>query len=164
MNNKVNNQSGNNNINVQGNNNQLVFSNQLKFPIITEIITHINSSKEGVNKGDKDDSIIGIQEKIKKNNLSEDFKKLLLKDTRRTKISQIGEYFKSGLISSKEIENVSDTIFQKYSRIKINEQNADMIFHKLVEECCPDTSNEEMNSGTISLLGYFFQTCEIFEK
>ena len=68
MNNKVNNQSGNNNINVQGNNNQLVFSNQLKFPIITEIITHINSSKEGVNKGDKDDSIIGIQEKIKKNN------------------------------------------------------------------------------------------------
>lgn len=163
MNNKENNQSGDNNINVQGNNN-LIVSNQIKFPIISAIIKHINSSNEKVLSSKKDNSIININDKIKKNKLSNDFKKLLLKDTRRTKIFQISEYFKSGLISSKEIENVSDTIFQKYLKIKILEKNSDLIFYKLVEECCPNISNEEMNTGTISLLGYFFQTCEIFEK
>jgi len=165
MNNKKNTQVGDNNINQQGNNNILnVFSKQLKFPMITQIIKHINSSDEKIKHKINDDSIIGIQDKIEKNNLSPNFKKILLRDTRRTKITQISKYFKSGLISSKDIDNVSDIIFQKYSRIKLSETNSDQIFHKLVEECCPNTSDEEMNFGTISLLGYFFQTCEIFEK
>jgi hypothetical protein len=134
---------------------------EIKFEILGKVVDHlISSEKEELQE--ENFSLIGIEDKIKKNKLSPSFGDLLKLEM--LKFPQIDLYLKSGAISSKDINKVLAVLKVKYLKFRNKFDNGDDIFVALIEEIVPNNCDEEEYEAYVAIVCYFFQACEVFEK
>jgi hypothetical protein len=106
-----------------------------------------------------DYNLLKLFDKIKKNNLDEiatNFIKIGL-----TNIKQIKEYFNQQGASFTGKANFA--IVSKYNELKKAGTDSNLIFWELVK-FCGDVTDFRYMAAAVSIVVYFFEECEVFEK
>lgn len=105
---------------------------------------------------------IGIEEKIEKNNLSDNIKELI-----RITIPIAKEV--QSYLEKHPDSNYSSKIAKKLNSyyLELNDKNnltTDDIFNELISFVCYDYKNTKLQLTATGIISYYFQLCDIFEK
>ena len=134
---------------------------EMKFEILRKVVSHV-ISLQNIKQDIPIEPAKDIKEKMKINNLSKTFEEIFTLQMR--KFPQIENFLISGAISSDEIDRMLTSLKMVYLKFKIKSKNGDDIFLNMVNEVLPINSNDEEHRAYITLICYFFHTCEVFEK
>ena len=109
-----------------------------------------------------DFTIIGIQEKINKNNLSS-----VVTTDIKLGLSQ-AKLIRDYLSNMNEIDvffthNLVEAFKRVYGRLSIS-YIGDELYYEILDEVCPDHKNLSIRSAANAVVAYLFHECEIFEK
>lgn len=109
-----------------------------------------------------DFTIIGIQEKINKNNLSS-----VVTTDIKLGLSQ-AKLIRDYLSNMNEIDvffthNLVEAFKRVYGRLSIS-YIGDELYYEILDEVCPDHKNLSLRSAANAVVAYLFHECEIFEK
>ncbi len=134
---------------------------EIKFEILKKVVSHINSLEKS-GEFSKGDMPIELKEKIKLNKLSNTFEDILKSEM--TLFPQIDKYFRSGVISSSELNRLLVSLKMVYLKFKNKFENGDDIFVAMINEIIPDGCEDKECEAYITIVCYFFQSCEVFER
>lgn len=125
-----------------------------------EIITKYLISTPTYNY-DEELTIIPPAEKIEKNHLSSDVGNLITMGM--TRVQQVKEYFIKNP-DPQFLERFRSNFIIKYKDLKKQNLNGDALFYDLLEFACNGAVNDKERAAGLTVLTYFFEICEVFEK
>ena len=105
--------------------------------------------------------IIPPKDKIKKNNLSAKTEGLLRVGLLQS--NQVGEYLNKHVDMRYE-EKIRQSFVTHYGRIKATGESGDEVFFTLLDIASNGNSDSKKVAAGLSILAYYFQLCEVFEK
>lgn len=104
-----------------------------------------------------------VREKIAFNGLSEIVKDHILKG-----LSRVGEAKRhireQSRLTPDYAERLLTPLVYRYNELKEDGYNGDLIFATLVRFACGNSNDASKRAAALSLIVYFFERCEIFEK
>ncbi len=106
-------------------------------------------------------TIISPREKIKKNNLSPEVENLIIRGMAQVK--QVREYLNRNpdILFS---ERLRSGFVNKYQEEKNNSLDGDALFYTLLDFASNNSNDFKIKAAGLSVLVYFFELCEVFEK
>lgn len=133
----------------------------LDFREIEQLLQHIKSSPQ--NSKSSNWSLISINEKIKRNQLSDssrDYLKIGL-----LKVQEVKEYIEFADSSIPYFsEKIRQFFISRYLDIKTREEDPDSIFLSLLSCIEGDDADFGRRAAALAVLTYLFERCEVFEK
>jgi len=112
-------------------------------------------------KYDEELAIIPPGEKIKKNHLSSDVGNMITMGMIR--VQQVKEYFIKNP-DPQFLERLRSSFIIKYKDLKKQNLNGDALFFDLLEFACNGSADDKERAAGLTVLTYFFEICEVFEK
>lgn len=134
---------------------------EIKFETLGKVVKHLINLQESAKKTIVTD-LSDIKKKIDKNKLSEKFEDIF--KIQMSKFPQIDTFLTSGAIRSNEIDKMLTSLKMVYIKYRGSSDIGDEIFYKMINEIIPSKCSEEEYMAYISVVCYFFHSCEVFEK
>ena len=125
-----------------------------------EVITNYLISAP-IYKSEEDLKIIPPGKKIKKNHLSSDVGNLITKGM--SGVQQVKEYLNKNP-DPHFLERLRSGFVIKYKDLKKQNLNGDALFYDLLEFAWRGSNDFKEQAAGLTLLTYFFEICEVFEK
>lgn len=122
---------------------------------IAYLVSNNNTQYEGTLE------VITPYEKIQKNSLSAEVENLLRMGLIRQ--NQLEEYLNKNLDSSFSAR-LRNIFVEKYNQLKTEDFNADEIFYMLLEFASGHNSEFSRQAAGLTIISYYFNVCDIFEK
>lgn len=105
--------------------------------------------------------VITPYEKIQKNSLSSDIENLLKMGLIRQ--NQLEEYLNKNLDST-FASRLRNLFVEEYNRLKGEDLSSDEIFYKILEFASGNNSEFPRQAAGLTIVSYYFNVCDIFEK
>ena len=113
------------------------------------------------NENDSEISFIKPKDKIAKNNLTADIDCLITSGMAR--VSDVKNYLSSNPDMT-FAERLRSQMISKYKELQENEKDANAIFYELLKYASHNSRDPKMHAAALSVVVYFFEVCDIFEK
>lgn len=123
----------------------------------------ISSRKdEGFHVVSSDFDIIGIQEKINKNNLSKNVASDIELGLSQAKLIEqyLAEMNQIDILFAINLGQAFKDIYNKLRKL----YNGDELYYEIMNNACPNSSSISLRSATNAVVAYLFHECEVFEK
>lgn len=112
-------------------------------------------------EGKPDYSIVPTKEKIQKNEISVEVEEYL-------KLGFMGvnlvKQYLNDYPNPEDIRKITSSFVWTYRELVKNGHRGDVLFMKLWDYICGYLHNDEIRSGGLAMISYFFDICEAFEK
>jgi hypothetical protein len=106
-------------------------------------------------------TIVPLTEKIHKNSLSTDIEKLIIMGM--TQVKQVSDYLKRNP-DPEFAERLRAGFVGKYISLKNKNISGDELFYELLSFASNNSIDFKIQAAALSVLIYFFEICEVFEK
>jgi ferredoxin len=106
-------------------------------------------------------TIVPPAEKIRKNSLSSDVEKLITMGM--IQVKQVGDYLRKNP-DPEFAERLRASFVERYISIKNKNITGDELFYELFSFACHESIDFKTQAAGLSVLVYFFEICEVFEK
>lgn len=133
----------------------------LSFPEISLLLKHLVSSPN--HHKSVDWTLIGMDQKINKNHLSESTREYLRIGV--LKVQEVKKYIESMDLTTPYYSDTLRAVFVKrYLEIKYKETDPDSVFYGLLTSIEGDSPDFGKHVAALAILTYLFERCEVFEK
>lgn len=124
--------------------------------VITKYIvsTPLHQSEENL-------TVVPPGEKIRKNNLSDEVANLITKGM--IGVEQVKEYLNKNL-DPEFSERLKNGFVEKYLELKTENLSGDEIFFDMLNFASNNSSKFSMRAAALTVLTYYFEICEVFER